>query len=266
MQEFDQRTTPETPQSPNKLRAEFAGFSQNQEKTVREEIENIGLPLNNIKKVAYAPNQKGEENILGSFQPFSGELTLYKSLENLPLIAQQGTMIHEISHSASPLDPENTKLFKSRDEAKIARKNVIGVARQSVITRKYLNGYQAYLHKQLEAGEIDLGRFVEETHAIMMELRFTNPKHLKEVETAQHKALKKVNINNKDGLAFLPVALLTSEKEAERGNLQGADRTIANLIPNLKTKEDIDKHVSNLRQHLRERQKPILPNHQFQKA
>ncbi len=77
----------------------FEGFTSEQEKKVNNQLKTIGLPLDNVTRVRYRPNQKGMENVLGSFKPYDGVFTLYKSLEKFSPIAQQGTMIHELTHA-----------------------------------------------------------------------------------------------------------------------------------------------------------------------
>lgn len=252
-----------TPELPQKLEAEFSGFTPDQETHVRQGIEDIGMPTDNIKKFTSKKPRRGEEKLRGTYQPDNEELSLYEPPKEEPPVAQQDTLVHEISHSNTPFNPKNERLFGNREELEITRNHIIAVAKQSTLTRKYLNGYQAYLHQQLEAGKIDSARFVEETHAIMVELRFTNPKHLEEVEKAQLAAIKKMNRNNQ-GSAVMPVAIMTSDVEAQRGNLVGVDRTISRLIPKLKTKEDIDNHVARVRQNFLKRG-PIFPN-QIKKA
>ncbi len=247
------------PELPQKLEAEFSGFTPDQQEAVEETIESTGFPTDNVNLVDYKEAKRGEEDILGTFELYYGKLSLYKSLEKLPLIAQGGTVAHEMAHSVSPLNDKNDRLFGGREQREAARDHVAAIAGQSIATRTYLNGYQAHLHRQLEADEIDESRFVEETFAIMVELRFTNPEHLKEVEKAQIAALKEINKGNKERPAIMPVALMTGG-EAQRGSVSGIDRTISNLIPALKTKEDIDAHVANFRRKLLERGKPMLPN------
>jgi len=161
----------------NELDVTYVGLSREQQKRIKTHAECIGFPLGNVHELVYTEGKEGQENVLGSYEPFDGKLTLYKSLDNLPPIAQHGTIVHELAHSVSPFDPKSEKLYQTNAALEQAKTHASAVAEQSKITGVYLNGYQAKLHEQLEAGEIDNSRFVEETRAIMMELRFTNPKH-----------------------------------------------------------------------------------------
>ncbi|KKR51323.1 MAG: hypothetical protein UT84_C0001G0008 [Candidatus Curtissbacteria bacterium GW2011_GWA1_40_16] len=247
----------QTPESPYELNAEFIGFTKDQEKRARQYIQDLGMPAQNIKRVVYREARRGEEDILGTWELYNGTLTFYKNLERFPPIAQLKTVAHEQSHSVSSLDPKNEKLYGGRQEQLIAARHIEAVANQSIITRKYLNGYQAHLHRQYERDEIDFTRFAEETQAIMMELRFTNPEHLEKIQKAQFVQIRKINSKHQ-GPAIMPVAIMTTEAQAQKG-LVGVDRTLSKLIPHLQTKADIDSHVAEVRRKFLERG-PIFPN------
>lgn len=233
----------------------FIGFSGEQKQRVKTHIESIGFPSDNVREVLYEPGKKGQENLLGSFQPFNGKLTLYKSLEKLPPIAQHETIVHELAHATSPFDPKSEKFYGSSEAVQAAKNHAVAVAEQSKITHIYLNGYQAKLHEQLEADEIDELRFVEETRAIMMGLRFTNPAHLKQVESAQIEKINKIKETHPEASGLKSVNIIG-----------GVDKTISILIPNLQSKEDIDKHVEGLKRKVLEQGRPLLPNQTFLKA
>lgn len=220
------------------LEAEFVGFTPDQVKSVKKHFEATGLPLENIETVVYKKNQKGEENVLGSFQPTERTVTLYKDLNKLPPIAQHGTIVHEQSHSVSPLNPENQRFYGSIESFERAREHAIAVSKQSLETRKFINGYHAFLAKQLEAGQIDTGRFVEETSAILMETRFNNAEHLKQVNEAQ---------KNKAGANAVDI-------------ISGVDETLISLIPQVNSKEDLDEHIEQLKKKVLSQGKPVLSN------
>ena len=225
------------------LDAPFVGFTPEQADRITTHIENIGLPVDNISTVVYRPNQKGENNVLGSYEPNDGIFTLYKSLDELPPVAQHGTIVHELAHSSSPFDEKNQRFYGSPESMTKAREQVQAVSKQSLETGRYLNGYQAYLAKQLEAGQINIDRFVEETHAILIELRFNNFEHLKQVNEAQKAQVNKMNGSEK----FVDI-------------LSGVDSTLISLIPQVNSKEELDKHVNSLKQTLIAKRQPLLPN------
>ncbi len=252
-----------TAESPNPKGIEFFGFNPRQKSLVREGVEDIGMPTDNIRSFTSKKPKKGEENIRGVYDPEAQDVGLFEPPEGEPPIAQQKTLVHEISHSNSPFNPRNEGIYGGQREQAEARMHVISIAKQSITTRKYLNGYQAYLHQLLERKEIDFVRFVEETHAIMVELRFTNPNHLMEIEKAQFDEIRRIN-GRKPNAGIRPVAILTSDIDAKKGNLVGVDRTISRLIPKLKTRKDIDNHVASVRQKFLERG-PIFSN-QLRKA
>lgn len=230
----------------------FEGFTAEQKKKVDNQLKIIGFPLDNVTRVRYGTNPKGKENVLGSFQPSDGVFTLYESVKKLPPIAQQGTIIHEVGgHGTSPFDPKNEKMHGGRESMEQSRDLVIAVAQQTDITRKYLNGYHAHLHKQLLNGQIDKRIFVEETYAILMELRFTNPVHLAQVEAAQHEKMKERGIE--------PVALVSKQKYGKEVALSGLDATIMKLIPGMKNYDDLENHIRKVRESVApEGKKPIV--------
>ncbi len=218
----------------------FEGFTSEQEKKVNNQLRTIGLPLDNVTRIRYRPNQKGTENVLGSFKPYDGVFTLYKSLEKFPPVAQLGTMIHELTHASSPFDTKNENLYGGKESMKQSRNFVLAIAQQTDITRKYLNGYHAYLHEQLLKGQIDKRRFVEETHAILVEQRFVNPAHLGQVEAAQHKKMKEKGIE--------PVHLVSKQKYGKEVALSGLDANIMKLIPGMKNYDDLENHIKKVRE------------------
>lgn len=217
--------------------AEFSGFTDDQTRRVKTRMENFGLPLQNIEKVAYQPNDRGQEGLVGSYQPYTGEMVYYKSLEKLPAIAQDGVMLHETAHSSSPFEEKNIFLYGSVEAATKARAHTEAVAKQSLETNTYLNGYQAALAEKLKSQEIDERRFLEETFAILVELRFTNPKHLEQVQESLNKKTKDaVDINS------------------------GIDQALISLMPEINSQEQLDEHINKLRQQVVKTNKPILPN------
>src|SRR3989344_2620903 len=108
-----ERLITNTEKGERNIEAEFVGFSPEQVDRITTHIENIGLPVDNISTVVYRPNQKGEEKVLGSYEPYDGTFTLYKSLDELPPVAQHGTIVHELAHSSSPFDEKNQKFYGS---------------------------------------------------------------------------------------------------------------------------------------------------------
>lgn len=107
----------------------------------------------------------------------------------MPEIAQHGVIAHELAHANSPTREENDRLYGSREKREKSLDFVKKVAEQTTKTRTFLNPYHKYLFRQLEKGSITFDRFVEETHAILIELKFTNPNHLQQVEEAQRNKL-----------------------------------------------------------------------------
>lgn len=221
------------------LDAEFIGFNPEQAKRVKNRIESYGMPLDKIKTITYRPNKHGQESLIGSWTPHNGDLSLYKSMENLPFVAQDETMSHETGHTNSPFDPENDAKYGPEAAAK-ARQHAADVALQALETGVYINGYHKALAENYMDEKIDDARYLEETFAIMVGQRFTNPKHLEQVEKAmgekaEDQGLKSVEIKS------------------------GIDETLVALMPAISSKEELDKHITNLRKSA-DKEVPILPN------
>ncbi|OGM05547.1 hypothetical protein A2125_02675 [Candidatus Woesebacteria bacterium GWB1_43_5] len=176
------------------FKVEYSGFTPRQESWVKNSIRKIGLPTQNLRRVVYLGNDiDGREDWLGHWQrrnfdeTHRGELALYKNLEdpNLPEIAHLETMVHELAHANSPLRPENSYNYGGEKNRQRFEHLSREVARQTKATKVFLNPYHAHLYQKLQSGEIDDDVFVEEIQAILVELRVTNPNHLRQVEAAQ---------------------------------------------------------------------------------
>lgn len=244
-----------------KLEASFEGGTKQEQILVKEYIEDLGMPTNNIDTIILREAKRREEDLQGAYQPNIRALTLIKNT-NVPLEVKAATFPHEIGHSLSPLDPKNEFLYGSYDAIDTSRQHTIAVTTQSELTGIYLNGYHAWLHEQRREDNIDDRRLQEEVHGILVELRFSNPNHLVQVEQAQKQKI--LQRNERTGEKIQPVNFVTSELDAKRGVVTGVDRTISSLIPDLKTKADIDNHVNALKAKYSGKQ--ILPNHRLPKV
>lgn len=223
--------------SKNALTAELNGFSGKQEVMVKETMEDFGMPLVNISEVNYSPTEKGREEMVGSFRPHEGKMSYYKSIDKLPAPAQHAVMSHEIAHANSPFEAKNEQLYGSGEVAERARMHTITVAEQTIKSRTFLNGYQKELARQLQADEIDERRYLEETFAILVEQRFTNPKHLEQVQEALN-----AKVDN-------PVDV--------KG---GTDLALVGLIDSVNSPQELDEHIRHVRTKVVKSKKPIFPN------
>ncbi|KKR11931.1 MAG: hypothetical protein UT39_C0002G0112 [Candidatus Woesebacteria bacterium GW2011_GWA1_39_21] len=232
----------------------FEGFSNKQESWIKKQVEGIGLPTDNIKTVTYAENSPRETTTLGSANLLIGEYRLYKSLTNpkLPERAQEGTMIHELLHMCDPFSHVHPKDFKdvyaTHEDREHARRHAEAVAKQSAETHVFLNGYHKALFKSFENGDIDKERFLMETHAIMGELRFTNPKHLEQVESSQQKKLQKLGKENEF------VQIMSHEGD---GKPVGIDRTLVSLIKDVLNQEQLDGHINMVSNSFSKQRSPL---------
>lgn len=209
----------EIPQS-----VEVSGFGE-REAFVRRMVESVGLPLNNVSRITFreaSAQDTVNSGVLGSVHMETGELSFYKRLEGLPEIAQLGVATHELAHENDPHNSKNVGLYGSEERMNKTAENVKNVAEQTKESRVYMNWYHKFLLEQLEKGQIDDARFLSETHAIMIELRYTNPKHLEEVLKSQNEGT-------------------SSQIMAE------LDNTLLALMPHLRDKNELDNHIQNLK-------------------
>lgn len=202
---------------------EVSGFGE-REAFIRRMVESVGLPLDNVSRITFQERSAQDtvnSGVLGSVHMETGELSFYKRLEGLPEIAQLGVATHELAHENDPHNVNNARLYGSEENMRMTAENVKKLADQTVDTEVFMNWYHKFLFEKLESGQIDNDRFLRETHAIMIELRFTNPKHLKEVLRSQDKETADEIFNN-------------------------LDNTLLALMPHLKTTEELNKHIDNL--------------------
>lgn len=203
---------------------EVTGFGE-REVFIRRVVEAVGLPLNNVSKITFKESSAQDtvnSGVLGSVHLETGELSFYKRLEGLPEIAQLGVAAHELAHENDPHKKENAALYGSEQNMQRTADNVKALADQTKESRVFMNWYHKFLFQQLEAGKIDEPRFLRETHAIMIELRYTNPKHLEEVLESQN-------------------------RKTSTQILDELDSTLLSLMPHLRDKADLNQHISNLR-------------------
>lgn len=215
----------------------FEGFEDiRQRSEVRNLMVDTGLPVDNVLKVSYLPNTSETDLRLGHYDRSQGEVALYKKLGKLPPIAHLDTITHEIAHTISPFSLDNTVFYGDQKEQEETISHIKAVANQSQKTKIYLNGYHALLAKSLREGKIDTARFLEETHAIMIGLRFSNPNHLNQVEQSQRNRLK----------ALQELGMYKGSRVV--GIKKGVDNTLLRLMPQMKgSVTDLDRHITQVR-------------------
>lgn len=220
----------EIPQS-----VEVSGFGE-REAFVRRMVESVGLPLNNVSRITFqeaSAQDTVNSGVLGSVHMETGELSFYKRMEGLPEIAQLGVATHELAHENDPHKKENANLYGSEERMNRTAENVKKLAEQTKESKVFMNWYHKFLFENLQKGEIDETRFLRETHAIMVELRYTNPKHLEEVLESQNKETA--------------IQIMTE-----------LDNTLLALMPHLRDKNELDSHIQNLKSSYKTKSANIL--------
>ena len=160
-----------------------------------QELAVTGLPVNDLTKIIYGKNTYKDPDTLASIViggANRGKLTEKELLEKHPE-KRPGTFCHEQTHLNSPFRPENAGLFGSEKERLEIAAHIIEVAEQTKTTKKFLNGYHAYLYKKLNKGEISDTLYYEETWAIMCQLAMTNEEKLEQVENSQRREMARLH-------------------------------------------------------------------------
>lgn len=207
------------------------GFTAEREVFVRGLLERTGLPLDRVTSVTYKPNDRNH-HVLGQAQIETGKLYFYKNMERLPKdaleISQLEVATHELFHINTPFYEECIKVYGSENNMKKAAENTIRVAKQTKETRLFLSGYHEWLYGELQKGTLNGGEqtFIEETNAIMMSLRISNPKHLEKIVRSQ-------NSNNADDI------------------LNQIDQTLLNMMPQFNSISEVNHHFTKLKKDLR---------------
>lgn len=222
------------------------GFESGQKGEIINKIVSIGLPVDNITALSRERNEHGSEAeaTLGSFVingEYKGRYSVYELLDRQIAEKQLGTMAHESAHANSPMWAENSYLFGGEQERAEVLDMVERSAAQSLLTGKYLNGYQKYLAEKLYAGEIPSWLYVEETWAITAELALTDRKKLEQTQQAQHTQLDRLNSHADDSLE--KVSFITTDSD----NPEGIDKALISLIEGISDYEGLTDHVTGLK-------------------
>jgi len=199
------------------------GFSSKDDALfVRRTIESSGLPIDNIPEIRFVSIRT---KALASSDPETGRMSFHLDYERLPRVAQFGVIVHELAHECEPDKDKNVKLYGSKENMQRAFENIKRVAGQTTETQVFMDSAYKGSFDEMQAGKIDEERFLQETHATMIELRYTDPKHLREVLESQN-------------------------KETADEILNKLDDTILMLNPHLKSREELDNHITNLHSYI----------------
>lgn len=224
--------------------AEFEGFTPEQETWTRNAIEAIGLPTENVSRVAYEENGAENGNWLGSVRYSDGKLTLYYSLAEFadhPEVEPLSTITHEMGHETCPFNKNNDKLYGSREARERVKMHTYDIAQQTDITGIALNSYHSELLEQFRTGDISIGRFLRETHAIMVELRLNEPDKLQAVEKAQEQRLIELQEEGDHRAKGIDFTHILSEEGEDHPT--GIDSTLITLIEDVKTVDELEAHA-----------------------
>lgn len=225
------------------LHVVFDGFDNATLEQVSQITAECGLPLSQIRKIKLHKGfiRQGEERAptIARYDARTGILTI-STEAFVPRERLMRALVHEIAHSCTPLkiprDDVSVIAFPGEEKTAEFIRSVIS---QTLETRIFINDEHAYVHKQYVAGELSFYDFAEETWAILVDQRYTNPSHLRQIDEAQRKSM------DQRGKKSLAVSLLSSEGSKKA---IGIDTIVMEKI-GLRSKNpaSLDQHISNFR-------------------
>lgn len=200
------------------------GFVKEDATFVRRAIESSGLPIDNISRIKLVGvKHKGFAGV----NPETGEMVFLLDFERQSRSRQFRTIVHELSHENEPFEEKNIRLFGSEEKMQRAAENVKKFAEQTKTSGLCLD----YSHKasllEFESGKTDEQRFLSECYAEMVEFRYRKPERLRQVLESQN-------------------------RETANEIFDELENTLLALNPHLKSKEELDAHINNLRSWIRE--------------
>lgn len=228
------------------------GFSHPAEhQELIDDIVTIGLPVDNYSSLTKRPNTHDTEGVLGSWGTGSqnyGDFSIYPLLDYYRPEKRWEVLTHEGSHASSPLDPHNNERFGGREGRHEAAVFALRAAEQSLMTGKYVDGYQRYLAEQLVTGEINMATFVEESWAIMSEKAMTNRKHLEQVQDAQQAVFLRQRAL---GVISPDISFTQLVSRPEMGQAGGIDKYLVRLYDGVSNLQDLTAHAAKLKEQFR---------------
>jgi len=162
--------------------------------------------------------------------------------------------VHELGHETCAFNDKNDEMFGGKEVREEAKDHAYAIAQQADITNIPLNEYHRQLLDQMRSGEISVGRYFRETHAIMLEMRITDNQKLLEVQKRQKRAFETAKISDsrlKD-LDFTPITGVDIN-----GKAIGVDRTLIALIGGVENLEQLNEHLDNVHQFSSENPNPF---------
>ena len=203
----------------------FEGFSKDQERWIRKLLEVSGLPLGRIKSFVAS-----QENNYGSpfayYDIVEQKIVLLMNVHQEWAIDAKAmkmslasSIIHEVAHASGPtfsalvqgvippslhlddIKPKGWENLYSPETAQRLHELSIGKAKESIKTGIYLNYYHRNLVKTVIRLEPDFDskgiegwhflHLVFELEAIVVQMRYENPKHLQQVDEATQRKISK---------------------------------------------------------------------------
>jgi len=227
----------------------FSGGTAEQQRRVSAIVTQSGLSLENVKKIIITEPGLREklllgdpENTIGGFSHATKILILKgEALNESSDTELRNLIVHELAHANSPFD-KNSKLYGSRAERLKARGIVMQIAKALEAANESLDEYHETLRQSSKLSKllhpfksIGKNRLHEETWAILVAMRYTNPEGLRRIEELMQEAHEKKIIK----LRRPPKLLTDNESETP----QGIDVALMSLL-DAKGKKELEKTLS----------------------
>lgn len=224
---------------------------------IQDLVAATGLPLK-VSKFDYEPSSSGYHGVLGSAVIDGinkGLVTFYRDMSKASAIEQGGVAYHEVEHTLNPFDPDNDDVYGGEEYRQIVADNIARIAQQAKDTGIFLNPYHRYIYDLHETGQFTQEQweqlYLQETHAIVMEMAAMHPDELNAVDHMQYDVLS--SLGRQD--AFVP---LVSVKYSTTGNvLLGIPDQIFMQQMQIEDVFELKKHFAQLRDALEDQKTPL---------
>lgn len=208
------------------------GFGNSEEaRRAASIVEVIGFSTENVKAIK---NESNPDYLLKDIRrcvvryDFSNNTLI---LDVPPEVITLEAMAYGLAHANSPLIPANERFFGGRQNRQKANAHAFDIAYQSKETRVFLTPRHRFLFNTTE--ENNWGVFIEETHAIMMALRISDPQRLQKVEERQIKKMESMHrrpIGIFDGITQTAIDLM-----------------VVNGLTHIVNSEELDDHIAKVK-------------------
>ena len=211
----------------------FEGGTPAEKRQVLDLCTATRLPLDNVRTIRIVEDEKSKKADTETFdaatyEPRYKRLTIYRRMLNRNDLPE--TVIHELAHASSPFETGNDRLYGGHEQRLEMGKMIIKIAKSLLAADRALNTYHAKLTRKYKLNPFrhpiqSLPKEVlyEETWAILVELRFTDPSQLTYIQRSLQELQEEKIISLKK-----PPQLISEEHSSAP---KGVDKALLALMP-----------------------------------